>query len=148
MSPTCGNTKNITIRKFIKVKQVTAGPLHRLHLETGENIETKTIILTTGAKWRELNVPGEKEYLGKGVAYCPHCDGPFFKGKDVAVIGGGNSGVEAALDLSGIVNSVTVLEYSDEIKADQVLTDKMQTVENIKVITGVQTTSITASDNS
>lgn len=140
--------ENITIRKFIKVKQVTAGPPHRLHLETGENIETKTIILTTGAKWRELNVPGEKEYLGKGVAYCPHCDGPFFKGKDVAVIGGGNSGVEAALDLSGIVNSVTVLEYSDEIKADQVLSDKMQTVENIKVITGVQTTSITASDNS
>lgn len=140
--------ENITIRKFIKVTKVSAGPPHTLHLETGENIKTKTIILTTGAKWRELNVPGEKEYLGKGVAYCPHCDGPFFKGKDVAVIGGGNSGVEAALDLSGIVNSVTVLEYSDEIKADQVLADKMRTVENIKVIAGAQTTSITASNGS
>jgi NADH-dependent peroxiredoxin subunit F len=139
--------ENIIIRKLIKVTQIIPGQPHTLQLETGEKIKSTTIILTTGAKWKELNVPGEKEYLGKGVAYCPHCDGPFFKGKDVAVIGGGNSGVEAALDLSGIVKTVTVLEYANELNADQVLLDKLQSLKNISVITGAQTTSITAKDD-
>ena len=84
------------------------------------------MIIATGARWRELGVPGEKENIGNGVAYCPHCDGPFFKGKDVAVIGGGNSGIEAALDLSGIVKSVTVFEFMPELKADQVLIDQAE----------------------
>ena len=90
--------------------------------------------MTTGAKWRELGVPGEKENIGNGVAYCPHCDGPFFKGKDVAVIGGGNSGVEAALDLAGIVKSVTVFEFLPELKADQVLIDQLYKRDNVTVI--------------
>jgi len=90
--------------------------------------------VTTGAKWRELGVPGEKENIGNGVAYCPHCDGPFFKGKDVAVIGGGNSGVEAALDLAGIVKSVTVFEFLPELKADQVLIDQLYKRDNVTVI--------------
>ncbi|WP_197473797.1 FAD-dependent oxidoreductase, partial [Oleiphilus sp. HI0066] len=103
-------------------------------LSSGERIDTKTLIVATGAKWRELNVPGEKENIGNGVAYCPHCDGPFFKGKDVAVVGGGNSGIEAALDLAGIVKSVTVLEFADTLRADQVLVDQAQARDNITII--------------
>ncbi|MBK1878832.1 alkyl hydroperoxide reductase subunit F [Pelagicoccus mobilis] len=116
-----------------------------LKLNSGEEIKTKTAVLATGAKWRELGVPGEKENVGKGVAYCPHCDGPFFKGKDVVVVGGGNSGVEAALDLAGIVKSVTVVEFLDTLKADQVLVDQLQSTANAKIITGTSTESIEAS---
>ena len=107
-------------------------------LSSGEIINTKTIIIATGANWRELGVPGEKENLGNGVAYCPHCDGPFFKGKDVAVVGGGNSGIEAALDLSGIVNNVTVLEFMPDLKADKILIDKALEKENIEILTNVE----------
>ena len=93
----------------------------------------------TGAKWRELNVPGEKEYLGRGVAYCPHCDGPFYKGKKIAVIGGGNSGVEAAIDLAGIAGSVTLFEYNDALKADQVLINKINSLTNTSAVTNART---------
>ena len=92
-----------------------------LSLNTGETVSAAQIIIATGARWRELNVPGEKPYLGKGVAYCPHCDGPYFRGKDIIVVGGGNSGVEAAIDLAGIVKSVTLFEFQNSLRADQVL---------------------------
>jgi alkyl hydroperoxide reductase subunit F len=93
----------------------------KVTLENGAVLHGRTVILSTGARWRKVNVPGEAEYANKGVAYCPHCDGPLFKGKDVAVIGGGNSGVEAAIDLAGIVRHVTVVEFADALKADAVL---------------------------
>lgn len=111
----------------------------KISMEGGEFLSAESIIITTGAKWRELNVPGEKEYLGRGVAFCPHCDGPFYKGKKVAVIGGGNSGVEAAIDLSGIVREVIVVEYNDALKADKVLVDKLKTIPNISVLTNART---------
>jgi len=100
------------------------------------------VLLATGARWREMNVPGEQEYRNKGVAYCPHCDGPLFKGKPVAVIGGGNSGIEAAIDLAGLVESVTVLEFADTLRADQVLIDTANSLDNIEIITMAQTTKV------
>lgn len=114
----------------------------RLVLESGDYIDTKSVIIATGAKWRELNVAGEKEYMGRGVAYCPHCDGPFYKGKTVAVVGGGNSGVEAAIDLSGIVGDVILIEYGAQLKADQVLVDKLKALPNVKIVTSAQTQEI------
>src|SRR5690606_2154212 len=99
--------------------------------------------LATGARWREVNVPGEKEYRGRGVAYCPHCDGPLFKGKRVAVIGGGNSGVEAAIDLAGIVEHVTLLEFDSKLRADAVLQKKLHSLKNVTVIVSAQTSEIT-----
>lgn len=113
-----------------------------LELEGGEKISGDSIIITTGAKWRELGVPGEKEYLGRGVAYCPHCDGPFYKGKKIAVIGGGNSGVEAAIDLAGIAGEVVLLEYGDALKADQILVDTLNSLPNTSVITSAKTTEL------
>jgi alkyl hydroperoxide reductase subunit F len=113
-------------------------------LSSGEQINSKVVIIATGAKWRELGVPGEKENVGNGVAYCPHCDGPFFKGKDVAVIGGGNSGIEAALDLAGIVKSVTVFEFMPELKADQLLVDRAKSKNNISIYRNVATKEIKA----
>jgi alkyl hydroperoxide reductase subunit F len=109
-------------------------------------VQTKTIIIASGAKWRELGVPGEKEYVGNGVAYCPHCDGPFYKGKDVAVIGGGNSGIEAAIDLAGIVKSVTVFEFLPELKADQVLIEQAEARSNITILKNVATQEILATE--
>jgi alkyl hydroperoxide reductase subunit F len=106
---------------------------------TGERFTSPTIIIAAGANWRKLNVPGESEYIGRGVAFCPHCDGPFYKGKHVAVIGGGNSGIEAAIDLSGICSKVTVLEYADTLKADTVLQENAQSRNNLEIITGAQT---------
>lgn len=111
----------------------------KLFLDTKETLNAKKMIVTTGAKWRELNVPGEKEYLGRGVAFCPHCDGPLFKGKAVAVIGGGNSGVEAAIDLANIVQSLTLIEFSDQLKADEVLVKKLRSLTNVKIITNAKT---------
>jgi len=116
----------------------------QLSLNTREILNSKTVIVATGAKWRELGVPGEKENVGNGVAYCPHCDGPFFKGKDVVVVGGGNSGVEAALDLSAIVKSVTLVEFMDALKADQVLVQKLENTANATILTGTATESIEA----
>ncbi|WP_407280260.1 alkyl hydroperoxide reductase subunit F [Aromatoleum evansii] len=112
-------------------------------LENGASLQAHTVILATGARWREMNVPGEKEFRGKGVAYCPHCDGPLFKGKRVAVIGGGNSGVEAAIDLAGIVSHVTLLEFADSLRADAVLQKKLASLPNVTVITNAQTTEVT-----
>jgi alkyl hydroperoxide reductase subunit F len=112
-------------------------------LANGAVLSSRTVIVATGARWRTVNVPGEQEYRNKGVAYCPHCDGPLFKGKRVAVIGGGNSGVEAAIDLAGIVQHVTVLEFAGELKADAVLVDKLRSLGNVDIRTGVQTTEIT-----
>jgi NADH-dependent peroxiredoxin subunit F len=112
-------------------------------LDNGATLKGRSLILATGARWRNMNVPGEAEYRTKGVAYCPHCDGPLFKGKDVAVIGGGNSGIEAAIDLAGVVKSVTVLEFADQLKADQVLVDKLRSLPNVTVHVNAQTTEVT-----
>jgi alkyl hydroperoxide reductase subunit F len=109
---------------------------------TAHRSRTKTLILATGARWRELNVPGEQEYKAKGVCFCPHCDGPLFKGKRVAVIGGGNSGVEAAIDLAGIVAHVTLLEFDSRLRADAVLQKKLFSLPNVTVITSAQTTEV------
>lgn len=105
----------------------------------GETFTTPALIIATGASWRRLNVPGETEYIGRGVAFCPHCDGPFYKGKHVAVVGGGNSGIEAAIDLSGICSKVTVFEFMDELKADQVLQDKARSLANVEIFVSSQT---------
>ena len=115
-------------------------------LASGATLRSKTVILATGARWREMNVPGEREFRGKGVAYCPHCDGPLFKGKRVAVIGGGNSGVEAAIDLAGIVAHVTLLEFDSVLRADAVLQKKLASLPNVTVITSAQSTEVTGSD--
>jgi alkyl hydroperoxide reductase subunit F len=115
-------------------------------LESGATLTSKTVILATGARWRQLGVPGEQEYRGKGVAYCPHCDGPLFKGKPVAVIGGGNSGVEAAIDLAGIVAHVTVIQYDEHLTADKVIVDKLNSLPNITVITNGATNEINGED--
>jgi alkyl hydroperoxide reductase subunit F len=118
-----------------------------VELENGAILTSKTVVVATGARWRELGVPGEKEYRGKGVAYCPHCDGPLFKGKPVAVIGGGNSGVEAAIDLAGIVSHVTVVQFDDKLTADAVLVDKLNSLANVTVITNGQTSEITGAND-
>ena len=110
----------------------------RVELESGATLKSKTVIVATGARWRNLGVPGEEEFRNRGVAYCPHCDGPLFKGKHVAVIGGGNSGVEAAIDLAGIVGHVTVFEFQPKLKADQVLQDRLKSLSNVTVHTNVQ----------
>ena len=135
---------DITIKEHVRVKNIEKGSVKTLNLSSGELIESKSVILATGANWRELGVPGEQENVGNGVAYCPHCDGPFFKGKDVAVIGGGNSGIEAALDLAGIVKSVTVFEFMPNLKADQVLVDQAEKRDNITILKNVATKQILA----
>ena len=113
-----------------------------IELESGAILQSKTVIVSTGARWREMNIPGEQKYRGHGVAYCPHCDGPLFKGKDVAVVGGGNSGVEAAIDLAGIVNHVTLLEFNGQLRADAVLQNKLYSLSNVTVITDAQSTEV------
>lgn len=109
------------------------GSAKLLTTSTGERFSAPALIVATGASWRKLNVPGEADYIGKGVAFCPHCDGPFYKGKHVAVVGGGNSGIETAIDLAGICSKVTVLEFMDELKADQVLQEKAKSLPNVEV---------------
>ncbi|SEA59886.1 alkyl hydroperoxide reductase subunit F [Marinobacterium iners] len=123
------------------------GKLVEVELDSGATLKSRSVILATGARWREMNVPGEQEYRGKGVAYCPHCDGPLFKGKSVAVIGGGNSGIEAAIDLAGIVKDVTVLEFSDTLRADSVLVKKAESLPNIKIIKQAMTTEVLGDGN-
>jgi alkyl hydroperoxide reductase subunit F len=120
--------------------------LIEIQLANGGSLKSKTVILSTGARWRNVNVPGEQEYKNKGVAYCPHCDGPLFKGKDVAVIGGGNSGIEAAIDLAGVVKHVTVIEFMPELKADAVLVRKLHSLPNVTVHTNAQTLEITGAE--
>jgi alkyl hydroperoxide reductase subunit F len=117
-----------------------------VRLESGAEIRTRALIVATGARWRELNVPGEREYRGRGVAYCPHCDGPLFKGKRVAVVGGGNSGVEAAIDLAGIVAHVTLIEFDGKLRADEVLQRKLRSLPNVRVIVSAQSTEVHGAD--
>ena len=120
----------------------TPGGLIEVELENGARLKSRTVIISTGARWRNMNVPGEEQYRTKGVTNCPHCDGPLFKGKHVAVIGGGNSGIEAAIDLAGVVARVTVLEFAPELKADAVLQKKLLSMPNVTVITNAQTTAV------
>ena len=125
------------------VPATEVGGLVQVHMQNGGTLKAKTVILSTGARWRNVNVPGEDQYKNKGVAYCPHCDGPLFKGKRTAVIGGGNSGIEAAIDLAGLVEHVTVIEFADQLKADAVLVNKLNSLPNVTVHTNAQTTEIT-----
>ena len=134
---------DVDIMNVQRAEELIPGKEIQLKLANGATLKTKSLILATGARWRELGVPGEADYRNKGVAYCPHCDGPLYKGKDVAVIGGGNSGVEAAIDLAGIVNHVTLLEFGQELRADEVLQRKLHSMPNVKVITMAQTTEVT-----
>lgn len=131
-----------------RISDKGADGLFRVALESGATLSARSIILATGARWRQINVPGETEYKGRGVAYCPHCDGPLFKGKKVAVIGGGNSGIEAAIDLAGVVEHVTVLEFASALKADQVLVAKARSLANVSIITNAQTTGIAGDGSS
>ena len=130
--------------KLIPAEQT--GGLHEVRLANGGSLKARTGILSTGARWRQMGVPGEEEYRNKGVAYCPHCDGPLFKGKRVAVIGGGNSGVEAAIDLAGIVGHVTLIEFGEQMRADEVLQKKLRSLNNVKIITSGQTTEVVGTD--
>ncbi len=133
---------DIKVLEHRRVENIENGAVKKLQLNSGETVKAKSLIVTTGAKWRELGVDGEKEYIGRGVAYCPHCDGPYYKGKDVSVIGGGNSGVEAAIDLAGIVKSVTLFEFAPELKADQVLVEKLESLPNVTIIKNARTDKI------
>jgi alkyl hydroperoxide reductase subunit F len=125
------------------VPAATPGGLVAVHMANGGVLHSRSVIVSTGARWRNVNVPGEAEYKNKGVAYCPHCDGPLFKGKRVAVIGGGNSGIEAAIDLAGLVQHVTVIEFADALKADAVLVNKLNSLANVTIHVNAQTTEIT-----
>jgi len=118
------------------------GGLVEVQLENGASLKSRSVILSTGARWRQMGVPGEEQYRNKGVAYCPHCDGPLFKGKRVAVIGGGNSGVEAAIDLAGIVEHVTLIEFDTQMRADEVLQRKLRSLGNVDVLLNAQTTEV------
>ncbi|AMB79653.1 MULTISPECIES: alkyl hydroperoxide reductase subunit F [Pseudomonas] len=133
----------MNLQRADKLLPGKAGELHEVKFASGASLKAKTVILATGARWREMNVPGEQEYRSRGVAYCPHCDGPLFKGKRVAVIGGGNSGVEAAIDLAGIVSHVTLLEFDTKLRADAVLQRKLNSLPNVTVITNALTTEVT-----
>ncbi|MFK7695163.1 alkyl hydroperoxide reductase subunit F [Paenibacillus sp. HJGM_3] len=137
---------NVDVMKLQRAKRLEKKDLIEVELENGAILKSKTVILSTGARWRNVNVPGEAEFKNKGVAYCPHCDGPLFAGKHVAVIGGGNSGIEAAIDLAGIVSHVTVLEFMPELKADAVLQKRLYSLPNVTVLKNVQTKEITGTD--
>jgi alkyl hydroperoxide reductase subunit F len=140
-------TYEVDIMNLQRAEALIPGKLVEVRLASGATLRSKTVVLSTGARWREINVPGEREYRNRGVAYCPHCDGPLFKGKRVAVIGGGNSGVEAAIDLAGIVSEVTLLEFGGELRADAVLQRKLFSMKNVTVLTQAQTTEITGDGN-
>jgi alkyl hydroperoxide reductase subunit F len=128
--------------KATKISKNKKTGLVEVALDNGAILSSRSVLIATGARWRKMNVSGEKEYSGKGVAYCPHCDGPLFKGKKVAVIGGGNSGIEAAIDLAGIVEQVTVLEFDHTLRADKILQDKANSLKNITIITNAKTTEV------
>lgn len=137
------NAYNVDIMKSQRSTKLEKKEWIEVTLESGAVLKSKTVIVSTGASWRKIGIPGETEFKNKGVAYCPHCDGPLFADKDVAVIGGGNSGVEAAIDLAGIVKHVTVLEFLPELKADRVLQERLHSLPNVTVLTNVQTKEIT-----
>jgi alkyl hydroperoxide reductase subunit F len=132
----------MNLQRAVALEPADANGLVSVKLASGAELKSRSVILSTGARWREMNVPGEREYRGKGVAYCPHCDGPLFKGKRVAVIGGGNSGVEAAIDLAGIVAHVTLIEFDGQLRADEVLQRKLRSLPNVRVIVSGQTTEV------
>ncbi len=136
----------VDIIKSLRAKGLKKNELIEVELENGGVLKSKAVIISTGARWRNVGVPGEAEFKNKGVAYCPHCDGPLFKGKAVAVIGGGNSGIEAAIDLAGIAEKVIVLEFMPELKADAVLQEKLNSLKNVTVYKNVQTKEITGTD--
>lgn len=136
----------IDVMNLQRAKRLDKKDFIEIELENGAVLKSKTVILSTGARWRNVGVPGETEFKNKGVAYCPHCDGPLFAGKHVAVIGGGNSGIEAAIDLAGIVKHVTVLEYNQELKADAVLQERLYSLPNVTVLKNVETKEITGTD--
>jgi alkyl hydroperoxide reductase subunit F len=138
---------DVDIMNLQRATQLKAGDLVEVTLENGAVLRSKSVIIATGARWREMNVPGEREYRGKGVAYCPHCDGPLFKGKRVGVIGGGNSGVEAAIDLAGIVGHVTLFEFDSKLRADAVLQRKLASLPNVTTVTSALTTEVTGDGN-
>jgi alkyl hydroperoxide reductase subunit F len=135
-------TYDVDVMNLQRAEALTPGDLIEIRLSNGAALRAKSVVIATGARWREINVPGEREYRNRGVAYCPHCDGPLFKGKRVAVIGGGNSGVEAAIDLAGLVSHVTVIEYDAQLRADAVLTARLRSLPNVTVITSAQTTQV------
>jgi len=135
-------TYDVDVMNLQRAEALIPGELIEVKLAGGAALKSKTVVIATGARWREMNVPGEREYRNRGVAYCPHCDGPLFKGKRVAVIGGGNSGVEAAIDLAGLVSHVTLIEFDRDLKADAVLTRKLSSLANVTVITGAQTSEV------
>ena len=133
---------DVDVMNLQRAAALIPGDLIEVMLESGARLKAKSVVIATGARWRELNVPGEKTYRNRGVAYCPHCDGPLFKGKRVAVVGGGNSGVEAAIDLAGIVDHVTLIEFDTALRADAVLQRKLRSLSNVTVITSAQTTEV------
>lgn len=133
---------NIPILEHRKVTKIIPGKIKNINLDSKETLRAKSVIIATGAQWRKLGIEGEQEYIGRGVAFCPHCDGPYYKGKDIAVVGGGNSGVEAAIDLAGIVQSVTLFEFMPELKADKVLIDKLKSLPNVSIVTNARTTKV------
>lgn len=137
---------DVDVMSSQRAKHLERKELIEVELENGAVLKSKAVILSTGARWRNVGVPGETEFKNKGVAYCPHCDGPLYKGKHVAVIGGGNSGIEAAIDLAGIAKHVTVLEFMPELKADAVLKERLYSLPNVTVIKNVQTKEITGTD--
>ncbi|MBG9749759.1 alkyl hydroperoxide reductase subunit F [Bacillus thuringiensis] len=137
---------DIDVMNLQRAKRLEKKELIEVELENGAILKSKSVIVSTGARWRNVGVSGEAEFKNKGVAYCPHCDGPLFTGKDVAVIGGGNSGIEAAIDLAGIVKHVTVLEFMPELKADAVLQERLNSLPNVTVLKNVQTKEITGTD--
>ncbi|HUH41234.1 MAG TPA: alkyl hydroperoxide reductase subunit F [Castellaniella sp.] len=132
----------VDIMNLQRASKLVPGRSLQVELASGATLKAKTIVLSTGARWREINVPGEREYRNRGVAYCPHCDGPLFKGKHVAVIGGGNSGVEAAIDLAGLVAHVTLIEFGDALRADEILQRKLRSLGNVTILTSARTTEI------
>jgi alkyl hydroperoxide reductase subunit F len=133
---------DVDVMNLQRAEALIPGDLIEVRLAGGASLKARSVVLATGARWREINVPGEREYRNRGVAYCPHCDGPLFKGKPVAVIGGGNSGVEAAIDLAGLVSHVTLIEYDPQLRADAVLIRKLKSLANVSVITNAQTTEV------
>ncbi len=137
----------VDVMNLQRAAALIPGDVIEVQLESGARLKAKSVVIATGARWRELNVPGEKEYRNKGVAYCPHCDGPLFKGKRVSVVGGGNSGVEAAIDLAGIVGHVTLLEFDSKLRADEVLQRKLRSLANVTIITDALTTEVTGDGN-
>jgi alkyl hydroperoxide reductase subunit F len=135
-------TYDVDVMNLQRAEELVPGEMIEVKLKGGASLKARSVVIATGARWREINVPGEREYRNRGVAYCPHCDGPLFKGKRVAVIGGGNSGVEAAIDLAGLVSHVTLIEFDPALRADAVLVRKLHSLTNVSIITHAQTTEV------